>query len=781
MPENLFSTSFTTWSAVAAGLLLLPPLIHLINMMRYRRVKWAAMEFLLQSQRRNKNRIWLKQLLLLLSRMAILLLLLFMLSHLGCQNSRLAAMLGNGSTHHYIVLDDSLSMAAVDEQGTSSFERARKTAKLILKRTQNRSNQLVTLIRLSRASIASKRSAQEMQTTNRLDFNSVLIDSQQLSLIEDRIDELAASALVAEPSAAIDLANDLIRTRPSENAIVYLLSDFRERESSDASRLVESISRLDEVVDRIEMIRCETASRENLVIRELRPTGFVRSVDVPIPMSLTIENMGQQSVRNLQIQLSQRSLTATDPKTIVEGTPEVLPAIFIDEIKPGETQIRSFMANFNGTGHFIVRAELPTDSLALDNVRETVVQANAISKVLLIEGATAQPAAPFLELALGAGAMTGLQLDTRSVDFLRDGDDKSLLSYDVLFLTAISTLDPAVVKRLEQYVQAGGGLALFLGEETNLTFFHESMYRQGVGLFSVPIGAAIDVPLRGAEDPPDVKATGHPLFAVFGNTKNSPLELVQIKRLFVPEPNWRAPQAKEAANGRDNVEIPCTLRGNADQPLIVLNSFGAGRTALAMTSAGPTWNSWARNPTFVIALMLLENELARGRYPFENHLVGQPWTIQLDPQRHLKAVSVQTPGAGRIPGHSLSADAVAGDPGGLRAAFEYDDEGQLITDQPGIYLANLHTLDGNSEDRFVAFGVDPGESELTEATSQKLVSRFGKSAVVVAWNEFNPDPENPDVTPFTRILLLVVCGLLIGEGFLAYANSYHLRTARGAA
>ena len=46
-----------------------PVLIHLINMLRHRRVKWAAMEFLLQSQKRNRTWVMLKQLLLLLLRM----------------------------------------------------------------------------------------------------------------------------------------------------------------------------------------------------------------------------------------------------------------------------------------------------------------------------------------------------------------------------------------------------------------------------------------------------------------------------------------------------------------------------------------------------------------------------------------------------------------------------------------------------------------------------------------------------------------------------------------
>ena len=51
-------------------LVLVPLLIHLINMMRHKRVQWAAMEFLLASYKKHRKWSWLKQLILLLMRMA---------------------------------------------------------------------------------------------------------------------------------------------------------------------------------------------------------------------------------------------------------------------------------------------------------------------------------------------------------------------------------------------------------------------------------------------------------------------------------------------------------------------------------------------------------------------------------------------------------------------------------------------------------------------------------------------------------------------------------------
>ena len=61
-----FTYQALTWGFLIA---LIPLLIHLINMMRHRRIKWAAMEFLMQSYRKHRKWVWLKQLLLLLMRM----------------------------------------------------------------------------------------------------------------------------------------------------------------------------------------------------------------------------------------------------------------------------------------------------------------------------------------------------------------------------------------------------------------------------------------------------------------------------------------------------------------------------------------------------------------------------------------------------------------------------------------------------------------------------------------------------------------------------------------
>src|SRR5690242_20467745 len=100
------------WFMVAGGLLVSSPIIiHLINRMRFRRVRWAAMEFLLKSQKRNRRRVIIEQIILLLLRILLVLLAAFLLARF------LGALAGpQQSTLHVVVLDDTPSMADFHSQ-----------------------------------------------------------------------------------------------------------------------------------------------------------------------------------------------------------------------------------------------------------------------------------------------------------------------------------------------------------------------------------------------------------------------------------------------------------------------------------------------------------------------------------------------------------------------------------------------------------------------------------------------------------------------------------------
>ncbi|HEY6564429.1 MAG TPA: BatA domain-containing protein, partial [Pirellulaceae bacterium] len=106
-----------TWGFL---LVLVPLAIHLINLIRQRRVEWAAMEFLLQAHRKHRHWIWLKQLLLLLLRMFIIAAIVAMLAQLLTTRQWLR-LFQRSTTHHLVLLDDSFSMS--DRSPREAFQR----------------------------------------------------------------------------------------------------------------------------------------------------------------------------------------------------------------------------------------------------------------------------------------------------------------------------------------------------------------------------------------------------------------------------------------------------------------------------------------------------------------------------------------------------------------------------------------------------------------------------------------------------------------------------------
>src|SRR6516164_5381809 len=111
------------YMVAGAALISAPIIIHLINRMRYKRIRWAAMEFLLKSQKRNRRRLIIEQLILLALRCFLVILGVLLVSRY------LLAFFQPQNTLHVVVLDDTLSMTdqwTVDGEKQDCFKVARE-------------------------------------------------------------------------------------------------------------------------------------------------------------------------------------------------------------------------------------------------------------------------------------------------------------------------------------------------------------------------------------------------------------------------------------------------------------------------------------------------------------------------------------------------------------------------------------------------------------------------------------------------------------------------------
>ena len=108
------------------ALLVVPIIIHLLNKRKFRTLDWAAIDFLLEADKMNRRRIRLENLLLLALRCLAVLLIALLLSRPFRPKTFADGALQSVRFERIVVLDDSLSMLAVDEN-RSSFDVAKKT------------------------------------------------------------------------------------------------------------------------------------------------------------------------------------------------------------------------------------------------------------------------------------------------------------------------------------------------------------------------------------------------------------------------------------------------------------------------------------------------------------------------------------------------------------------------------------------------------------------------------------------------------------------------------
>src|SRR3989304_3582214 len=125
-----FVTPALAWAG--AGAIAAPILIHLRARRRFKRLRWAAMDFLIDAERRNRRRIRMEEWILLALRCLAVALLGLMVARPFMTPSGLASAWGGARrTERLFVLDDSFSMG-YQSPGATPFERAKTAVRRLI-------------------------------------------------------------------------------------------------------------------------------------------------------------------------------------------------------------------------------------------------------------------------------------------------------------------------------------------------------------------------------------------------------------------------------------------------------------------------------------------------------------------------------------------------------------------------------------------------------------------------------------------------------------------------
>lgn len=764
---------FPTLLTIGLPLIGVPILIHLINLRRQQRIKWAAMQFLLESQRRNRRWILLKQLLLLLTRMAVIAVLVLMLSHLVLRNEWMS-LLGRGTTHHLVLLDDSYSMSDRWNETTALNEGKRAVQAIVDQAAQQADRQLVTMLRFSEAARLSAGAQPKVYAEQINEAFRGKLESLLASWDGSQTDVGPAEALKAVPRLPLE--------DKEQTLIVYLVSDFRARQFGGATEIGKLLADLKdkEHVAQIHLIRCVREARPNLAVISLTPVSGVRAAGVEMWMEITVANYGDVPARGVTVQLEQ------------DG--DALPALVLDDIAPRGEVTHKFRVQFAGTGAHWLAATLPADAVAVDNHRYYACELPAAKPVLIVDGSADGRGGRQLSLALApsANTHTGWQPHVEQASFLADVE--RLNQQAAVCLLDVPHLNDDELKALETYVRNGGGVAFCVGATTDRAFYNERLYANGAGLFPAPLKLPTQLLDREGESTPDVEVTQHPLFQIFAGRRNGFLPLLTVDYFYALQDDWRPP-----TDG--STQVIARLRNNA--PLVIEKNFGKGRVIAQLTklSTGDTplgrWTNWTLNPAFPV----LANELASYLAVAHDHdpllAIGDDLVVTVDEGKYDPRFRFLLPKqeAGRNAGTGAAAPiAEATSPGAARVASFARPESTLDATlanrqltaklenlaESGIYEVQLQPVNGPVERR--AFAVNPpvGEGDLAITTTPDLSRQLaGVEFQLHDARDMSLDAQQLAGFQMSDALLVALIVLLLAEQLLGYIASYHLQPVAG--
>ena len=785
------------------------------------------MDFLLESYRKHRKWVWLKQALLIASRMLIVALAVAMLAQ-WISGSRWLSLLSQSTTHHYFIIDDSVSMGDTSSEG-SAYQAALGAIHSIARSAANGDGgHLISVIRASKA-IGSQATKVETGDVDEASRSSDSAGSDGTNVTADSIADLFARSIPSDPSAllsklmatqpssldctpenAVSLLRSVIQNNANEKSIVYLLSDFRQKDWSNSVELQQQFLGLSGSDWELQLIDCVPERHENLTLVSLQPQQEVLVAGVPALINVTIRNNGVSSVRNATIRI-----TAVDyseptlvPKTTAgySGLVTELPPLLVDRIDAGETVTRQVQILFPQPGSHVIEAQLPPDPLLADNKSQCILDLEEGLRVLLIDGDPSGKHSFFVESALdpGGNVKTGLLITRQSPEFLRDADPESLNRYTCIIIQAVPRFDSRAIDNLYQFVSSGGGLAFLFGElMTDQDYEHyNDVFRQAAiasgknPILPLELKGVADLPRAPDETTPDFVADSHPVFNWSQMLSNSPFLYVRILRyvdvdqsLFSNSPSMADMGASDLATASDATKSDGGTRAwqsvltlKNQKPLLIDHAVGEGRVMFCFTVLDRQWTNWPQDPTFAITAQKLVGYLSsfRGRNLFQSAGTAMQWTFSSE--ELLPEVQVVCPapaGSSIRPTIAMNAKQTGDTTYVASAESMALDSSEMdrytALNSAGVFEWWGTTIQGLPKIQNIARNVASAEGELEKATVPDINKAL--SGITFSFKTFDSVGASTALAGFANrnmLLLVMLVMLLLFEQWLAWNASYHL-------
>ncbi len=567
----------------------IPIILHFLYRSRFRRVPWAAMEFLRKSIEQTRRRLKFQEWLLLALRIMLLLLLALAFARPVSRSTANAGSSASDAVDAVFVFDTSYSMDAADGPMTR-LERAKQAASTIIDHLP-RDSTVQIIQSADRATLLGPKSP------------------SQLGQARQIVNDLRATSLSTDHLPGLLEAEEALRLGQAANKELYLFSDMQalgfERQQSAVGEKLRSLSRLASVY----LVRCGNRPLRNATVAGIQPQSGIPHAGERIGLAILVRNTTREPLANVSVTLEAAGQSDT----------QVLPVL-----GPGETRAVSLTARFDKPGLHRIRARLGSDDLSPDNAFDQVLLVRDQVRVLVVDGRPneRQPdksssffllhsLRPVPEIAWGKYPIQPRVVTPRQAApaLLADKDVCILNNVRLGSSTAEGeVLGPEFVDRLADFVRSGKGLLIFLGDQVNPMIYNQSLVQKHA-LLPSRLGDVVrlpnDKPVR--LDPSTCDPQGY--LAGFREEPLNRIGQVEVDQYV------RLEQLADTA--------AILLRYSDGQPAVVRHRFGQGAVVLVTTSADTSWTVWPILPTFLPFVHVTLGHLLQEQTQAHNFVAGE--------------------------------------------------------------------------------------------------------------------------------------------------------------
>jgi hypothetical protein len=673
-----FLTPVLLWGMTLGAI---PLIIHLLNRRRYRRVEWAPMRYLKLTIQKNRRRIQIEQLLLLLLRISLPILLFFFLARPVINPTGLERWLGGGGrTSQVVLVDDSLSMGYTPG-GAPAFHRARETAASLLGAVRPQDRCTIVTTSAPKAPVL-----HEVEGSRKNDLSAAALS-------------LPLSATHASWPAVLEGLDEVLKACTYPTRQLTIVTDLR-RAGWDAA--VGAIARRwYEQGVRVRVVDTGADQTGNVALQALLPLDRTVLAGAPSRWEAVVRND------------SPRVLTGIKAILRVDEKPT---EVALPEIAPRQTVRVPINVQFPGPGPHDLSLQLPDDELSGDNQFWAAVPVKDSLLIRLVDGEpSTEPfgsevdylAAP---LSIGVGAAEAWRVEVaQESDFL----SPRLETPDVLVLANVAAVTLDQAQQLGTLAREGMGLIIFTGGKLDPALYNDLLARGNDSLLPCRMKNLVEENFHGV---------------IVENVRPSPLEkLLELKTSALERVPVRQIMTVEEPTENGAARVLARWNDPGRSPAVIERIVGEGRVLLFTTTADRAGNDWPIEPSFVLAIREAVLGTARATRLTNNVTAGERAQRIVYSSQQISNVRLTAPGVT--------------EPRPLAAVPRDDERSErgpsVAITLPDTRKAGLYRLDweegplGARQDMYAA-NPDPRESTLERITPADLKKLLSPLTVEVA-------------------------------------------------